>query len=120
MSNVARLPMYKTKSKNFPPIHLNNSICIFVREILKEIETISLSSRSDTVNLNQQQRQAIKELMDLPNVIIKPFDKGSNIILLDMTQYRDAGMCLKILRNKSWYRHMSFQEVSSYKLDFLN
>lgn len=28
-------------------------------------------------------------------------------------------MCLKILRNESWYRRISPQEVSSYRLDFI-
>lgn len=104
--------------RNFPPIHLNNSICTFVREVLKEIEDVKFPSGCDSINLDQLQKIAIGELMNLPNVIIKPSDKGGNVVLMDINQYRN--ICSKILINESWYRQISSTEVSSYKLEFLN
>lgn len=83
-------------------MHLNNSIFTFVMEVLREIDNMTLNFRSDMTNLNQYQRRAIKELMDLPNVIIKPSDKGGNVVLMNTDQYKR--ICTNILQNDSWYR----------------
>lgn len=48
-NDIPSLPTYRPKSKGFPPMNLN-SICTFVREVLKSIETSTALSQYDAYN----------------------------------------------------------------------
>lgn len=43
--------------------------------------------RDVLTNLSRAERRALKELVQNPNIIIKPEDKGSKIVILDRQQY---------------------------------
>lgn len=104
----SRLPTYKIKSKNFQPMRLN-VYAPFVREVLNIIEEMNTYDKSSTINLNRsQQRATIKELSDLSHIIIKPSDKGGNV------------MCYKILNNTSWYKRIPPQTVLFHNSDLLS
>lgn len=61
-----------------------------------------VSPLADFGNLNQNWKRAIRELEGPKDIIIKPSDKGDNVVLMDIEKYKN--MCTKILRNESWYR----------------
>ncbi|CAH2324683.1 Hypothetical predicted protein, partial [Pelobates cultripes] len=52
--------------------------------------------------LSKSERLALKELKSLDNIIIKPADKGGNIVLLNRQEY--INMCMIHLDDKSCYR----------------
>lgn len=43
--------------------------------------------KAETPNLTPDEIQALKELMDNKQVVIKPADKGSKVVIMDRTQY---------------------------------
>lgn len=47
------------------------------------------------------EKLALSNLKKLDDVIIKPSDKGGNLVLMDSIQYKQ--MCLKNIPNKNWY-----------------
>lgn len=55
----------------------------------------------DDGNLTGEQRWALRELRDLTSVIVKPSDKGGNIVLMERLHYER--MCTNILKNVNWY-----------------
>lgn len=56
----SRLETYKKKSTTFPPFSLNNSVSIFVKEVLKDIQDAHFHQQ-EFLNLNTYQKTAVKE-----------------------------------------------------------
>lgn len=54
-STLPKLQTHKKKSTSFPPLHLNNSVNIFVREVLKDIRETQFQER-EIINLNSYQK----------------------------------------------------------------
>lgn len=48
--------------------------------------------------------------------LVKPSDKGGNVVLLDNHDY--IIMCQNILDNKDWYNRLSTQCIDQYNSDF--
>lgn len=48
------------------------------------------------------------------SIVIKPSDKGGNVVLMDNQFYKS--MCRKILNNKDWYR--SIRLIDQYNKKF--
>lgn len=57
--------------------------------------------RSIQENFNSNLKIALLSLQKNSNIVIKPNDKGCNIVILDKSQY--INMCEKILENFEWY-----------------
>lgn len=73
-STVSKLQTYKRKSTTFPPFFLNNSVSIFVREVLKDIQDTEFYQQ-EILNLNTYQKTAVKEFSSLQDIIIKPYHR---------------------------------------------
>ncbi|CAH2283505.1 Hypothetical predicted protein [Pelobates cultripes] len=67
-------------------------------------------------NLTINERKAVKELKSLDNVIIKPADKGGNIVLLNRDMYID--MCMAHLSDVSNYSVLPSDPTEMYIKDF--
>ena len=55
-------------------------------------------------NLNLEETKALKELINNKNIIIKPADKGSSIVIMDREQYLWEGY--KQLYNETYYKKL--------------
>lgn len=71
-----------------------------------------------TDNLSPRLRQALTSLQKNSELIIKPADKGGNLVVMDRTKYEL--MCLRILKNREWYRPISQTVKESYYREFRN
>lgn len=68
---------------------------VFVPQVCKEIAEIHTKDYSG--NVTQAQKQALHSQNTNEGVIIKPPDKGGNVVLMDRDQY--VNMCLINLQN---------------------
>lgn len=65
-----------------------------------------------THNLSFRHRKAIRNLQCHPDLVIKPADKGGNVIDMDVPAYER--MCLDILDNRHWYRPISKTLIQNF------
>lgn len=80
-----------------------------------DIEKSKLT-RSVNVNLNLSQTDALEQLGNNPNLVIKPLDKGRTVVLMNGLQYRN--MCWDILKDRQWYKPITEEVVGKYKKEF--
>lgn len=89
----------KKKSTKFPPLHTNSNIWAFLAQTTKKVEKATLP-RSTHANLTYAQRVALDNLSNQSEMVIKPSDKGRNVVIMGELFYRN--MCWDILKNRSW------------------
>lgn len=85
-----------------------------LRILSKKVEEIVPKSRKS--NLTTAQQQALQLLQTREGIVIKPADKGSNVVI--MTDMNYVKICNKILSIKSWYRKTSMLEISAFQRSF--
>lgn len=95
----------------FPLLHTNPKIWAFEQQTTKEIESINLETCNDT-NLSKAQKQVIKSLQNNTDIIIKPADKGGNLVIMNTAQYET--MYNDILLNKTWHRPISKTVIENF------
>lgn len=100
--------VYKLKSKSFPILQGNSNIWAFVT---KEIESTNWQTGPQS-NLPKHQKQALKTLSSNKNIVVKPFDKGGNLIIMYVEQYEK--MCYDIIQNTNWYRPVPMSHINYY------
>ncbi|CAJ0918423.1 unnamed protein product [Ranitomeya imitator] len=99
------------KPKKFPPLSLYPDIDLFVRLVTEEFRRIPTGIQHD--NLTRRQREAIKELKSLDNVVIKPSDKGGNIVLWPCSMYEKEAS--RQLKDSSCYKRLTFNPTFIYQ-----
>lgn len=109
------LQAFKPKSRNFPLLNTNPNIWAFVQQVCQTIEKHSFGPFS-TSNLTSSQCKAIKSLQTNPHIVIKPADKGGNLVILNVDQYET--MCKKILDNTDWYRPISKTVLENFYVKY--
>lgn len=67
-------------------------------------------------NLTPSQQKALTNLIANTTLVIKPSDKGDNIVVMDMEQYQC--MCMKLLLNKKWYKPISTARIPTINDNF--
>lgn len=98
------LQPFKPKSRNFTLLNTNPNIWALVQQVSQNIEKQKFQSSVDS-NLTPTQLEAIKSLQNNLYIIIKPADKGGNLVIMNVEQYES--MCRRILENSDWYRPIS-------------
>lgn len=73
-----RYPL-KPRSRKFPPLNLCPKVDLFVKFVTKDLKNISHPIPID--NLTKPQRDALNELKQMKNIVLKPADKGDNVVL---------------------------------------
>lgn len=99
---------YKSKSRTFPDLQGNPNIWAFTKQVTQEIGQTKWKDLSQS-NLTANQRIALSSLQQNKNIIIKPSDKGGNLVVMDVNQYEH--MVLALLQNREWYRKVSPSHV---------
>ena len=73
------------KAVNYIPPMANNSIENFIHALL--VESSDLKHNRNQYNLNADDNRAVHELTGNTDIILRPADKGSNIVILSREQY---------------------------------
>lgn len=60
-------------------------------------------------NLFRAQQETLANITRNDEIIIKPSDKGGNVVVMDKTQYIE--MCNKILNNQEWYKLVPYDNL---------
>lgn len=105
----------KPKSTHFPSLRRNPNVWTFLTQVTKKIELL-VSKKLGNQNLSQAHRNALVGLSSNSQLVIKPSDKGGNVVLLDELQYRN--MCWDILKNRQWYKPISASNIAKYNLEY--
>ncbi|XP_077131129.1 uncharacterized protein LOC143785876 [Ranitomeya variabilis] len=99
------------KPKKFPSMNLYPNIDLFVKLVSKEFGEIPNKITRD--NLSIEQRRALKELKSMRDIVIKPADKGGNIIIQSTRMYeREA---FRQLRDSSCYKRLTYNPTLSFQ-----
>lgn len=113
--NQATNSKLKKKSDKFPSPNLNTNLGVFLAMTTKEIKKININV-SEVQIMSVQDKLAIKTLTNQHQLTIKPADKGANIVI--MSNIQNKAMCLKILKNKEWYRPIPRSLIERYNKEF--
>ena len=54
-----------------------------LEHIIKETENIGTEQKLFTSNISNEQKNVLKSLMNNPDIIMKPTDKGGGLVLMD-------------------------------------
>ena len=61
-----------------------------LEHIVKEIENIETEYKSFTSNITNEEQSALKNLINNPDIIMKPTDKRGGLVLMDKSYYPDG------------------------------
>lgn len=81
---------FKPKSQNFPDRMTCPAIWAFLDQSIKDIK--HQEWQNCTSNLTTNQLSALKRLQKWTDIIIKPFDKGGNIVVMSHVQYQTCAL----------------------------
>ncbi|XP_078583735.1 uncharacterized protein LOC144866254 [Branchiostoma floridae x Branchiostoma japonicum] len=96
---------FKVKSKWTPPTHRDPALDTFIMAVEKEIlEHKEPSPRLFKTNITDAERTALAELSRRTDIIIKPADKGSAVVIMKREDYIQEA--LRQLSNKDHYKNI--------------
>ncbi|KAM4012040.1 uncharacterized protein ACNLHF_005390 isoform 1-T3 [Anomaloglossus baeobatrachus] len=105
-------PSIVRRSKKFPPLSTCTNVDMFVRVVSQELESISPRIIKD--NLTRPERERLRELTSLSDVVLKPADKGGNVVVWPTSLYeREA---FRQLNNTVCYKKLTFNPLSSFNI----
>lgn len=87
-----------------PPFRGTQGVWAFTKQVTQTISQTRWHNPSH-VNLTAGQKSDLLDLQRNPNIVIKPSDKGGNLVVMDVSNYES--MVLAILNNAKWYRKVS-------------
>ena len=77
-----------------------------LEHIVKEIENIETECKPFTSDISNEEQNAMKNLMNNPDIIMKPTDKGGGLVLMDKSCYRDS-LAIKRQLDSNVYQELS-------------
>ncbi|CAJ0948889.1 unnamed protein product, partial [Ranitomeya imitator] len=103
-------PSIRPHSSRFPPLSSCTNIDMFVRVVTEDLNHIRKNVAHD--NLSRIERERLQFLKDLPDVVIKPADKGGNVVLWPVEMYeREA---YRQLDNNICYKKLTYNPLSAF------
>lgn len=106
------LTPFRPKS-TFCPHVSNHTIHTFCRLVEQDVMRTCSVSKEKSYNLSLNEKKALTELMNDPNIIIKPADKGGAIVVQDKTKYQHE--ILSQLQNSRFYKKLPSDPTSHYQ-----
>jgi hypothetical protein len=100
---------FRKKSSWNPPPNRDKFLDVYITLVEKEI--MSSPEQKAFPNLAKEERQALKELKNNKNIIIREADKGSAVVLMDRTRYEAEGY--RQLDDRKVYERVGFNEYNS-------
>ncbi|KAM4016291.1 uncharacterized protein ACNLHF_002679 isoform 2-T3 [Anomaloglossus baeobatrachus] len=115
-TDLTRFPSYtKKKSTTFPPLSACPTIELFVKMVVQEFR--SLPSKRTHDNLSSHQRQALKELQLMKDIVIKQADKGGNVVIWSTKAYEQEAY--KQLHDKACYTKLEGNPTTKFSIELL-
>lgn len=110
--NTGKGPMttFKNSSIKMPPQGDISAVDVFVDVLLRDLEHMRIHSRP---NCTQTELEAIQPLEQDENVVLKPSDKGGNIVLMNRDQY--LLMCNALLNDVTCYETLPRDPTAQYQ-----
>ncbi|KAM4034471.1 uncharacterized protein ACNLHF_021105 [Anomaloglossus baeobatrachus] len=103
------------RSTKFSPLSLCPAVEVFTRLVTDEFKQITVRRQGD--NLTHKQRSALVELSNYNDIIIKPADKGGNIVIWAVDNYKKEAF--RQLRDKDTYSRLSYNPLQQFSLELL-
>lgn len=94
---------FKAKSSKFPQLQTCPVVWAFLKQNIKHVEGFSFPPCFMS-NLSQGQQSALRNNTQNGQIIVKPADKGGNVVIMD--RYHHVNMCDTILNNNEWYQQI--------------
>ncbi|XP_068129502.1 extracellular calcium-sensing receptor-like [Hyperolius riggenbachi] len=79
----------KPRSKFMPSITSNKYVSVFLELVEEDLRKLDWNMAPPTQNISVAERKALQELQNAPSLVIKPSDKGGNIVLLREHDYME-------------------------------
>lgn len=109
------LTKFKKKSTLYPSPSSNPNTSAFLKLVTADIENMKFFHRSKS-NFDRDEREALDTLAHDHGIFIKPSDKGSNVVVMDNTQYIE--MCQNLLKNREWYHPIGWSSLDRFAHEF--
>ena len=85
--NEIPLPRYKKKSSWIPKPSKNTTLESFIDLVTNDVQTAASTNIPTHNNLTPAEKGAIQELTERDDIVIKPADKCSAVVLMDKVYY---------------------------------
>ncbi|KAM4807737.1 sperm-tail PG-rich repeat-containing protein 2 [Rhinophrynus dorsalis] len=108
-----RFTKLKPKSKCMPPLTLNSNIKVFTELVEKDISSLSMFGLFES-NLVKDEFKVMKELSINKEIIIKPSDKGGNVVILSEREY--VAEIQRQINNKECYEQLEGDPTENIQL----
>ncbi|KAM4038422.1 uncharacterized protein ACNLHF_016745 [Anomaloglossus baeobatrachus] len=109
LDNIFPTRLYP-RSTTFPPFSLCPQVQVFHDLVMGDLR--SLSKRTNNNNLAVKHQRALEELRKLEGVIIKPADKGGNVVVWPSAMYERE--VYKQLRNTDFYQMLPSNPTNGF------
>ncbi|CAH2284022.1 Hypothetical predicted protein, partial [Pelobates cultripes] len=108
----------KLKSKFTPYLGNYRNIDLFLETMKNEIDKIDNRSLDfhPNMNLSSREQVALKSLRNNTEIILKPADKGGNIVMMDITDY--VTMVLKVLEDENTYKILKSDPTNDFLIKY--
>lgn len=108
------LSTLKNKSQTLLPSSLNSNMNLFLQRVFKEMDLPLFPGLHS--NLSTKLQKAFNQLKSYSHLVIKFSDKGGNVVVFNVYQYRRLG--LDILYNPSWYKRVPDEMIEAFTREF--
>lgn len=98
------------KSTKMPPFRKNRWLGVFLDLVQDDLTKVNWQ-RGRKDNLDPEQRRALRELKEAPNLVIKKSDKGGNVVLLSTEYYENE--IKRQLNDRSTYEKLPANPFTS-------
>ncbi|KAM4015995.1 uncharacterized protein ACNLHF_002507 [Anomaloglossus baeobatrachus] len=99
------------RSTTFPPFSLCPQVDIFNKLVTEDLK--KLNKNTNNHNLSLKQKKAIEELKALEGVVIKPADKGGNVVVWPIQMYERE--VFRQLRDQDTYTSLSGNPTKKFE-----
>lgn len=101
---------FKPQSKRAPPRTEPACIEAFLQKVMLDVE--DMMTHPAPSNCTRMERAALRALEQDESIIIKPSDKGGNVVLMDRREYEEV--CLQILGDHDTYERLPCDPTPQY------
>ncbi|CAJ0932522.1 unnamed protein product [Ranitomeya imitator] len=103
----------KNKSSRMPPPMGDiGSVDIFLNLVTEDIMKLSGSKHRSPYNLTKNEISCLRNLENDTNIVIKPSDKGGNVVVMNSIDYRL--LCLTLLERRDEYQPLRTNPLTKF------
>ena len=103
---------FRPSSSWIPPKNRVPCLETYIQAVSSQVRSSNFSDNRSHDNLPREERQALSSLRTRTDIIIKPADKGSAVVVMDRQQYIDEAM--RQLNNQSHYQLLNSDPTTDF------